>query len=235
MRILCPVDQSVRDKIVLRHCARLAKSLSASTIIVNAVPFTRSLIPNSPRRSDAYVEAVVAGLREKGLDAEGVVERGPPASVIVSLAHRVEADLIVMATRGRTRSGLGKFVLGSVAEAVMATTSKPVLTLSEAEERAPADEKTRRQSAYLARVLWNRQARGLYTHEQVQNELIRLVESGLDEQVLLATYRACRQEGRALDWLDLTFQADTLERFLPDGRDASPHELPSDQGLKRAA
>ncbi len=235
MRILCPVDQSVRDKIALRHCTRLAKSLNASTIIVNAVPFTKSLMPNSPRRSEAYVEAVAAGLREKGLDAEGVVERGPAASVIVSLAHRVEADLIVMATRGRTRSGLGKFVLGSVAEAVMATTSKPVLTLSEAEERVPTDEKTRRQSAYLAQVLWNRQARGLYTHEQVRNELIRLVESGLDEQVLLATYQACREEGWALDWLDLAFQSDTLERFLPDCRDASPDGQSSDQELRRAA
>jgi hypothetical protein len=79
--------------------------------------------------------------------------------------------------RGRTRSGLGKFVLGSVAEAMTATTSKPALTLSEAEERVPADEKTSRQPAYLTRVLWNRWARGLDTHVQVQNELIGRVES----------------------------------------------------------
>lgn len=216
MKILTPVDQSPRDKIVLPYCTRMAKALDASVSLVRAVPLTKSIVPSSTRQAEAYVEAVVDSIREKGLAANGAVERGPPAAVIVSAAHRVEADLIIMATRGRSRGGLGKFVLGSIAAAVMATTSKPVLVLSEAEEAAPTDSETRRQSAYLARVLWYRESKGIYTHELVQDQLVRLVESGLDEQVLLRTYHACREEGEVLDWLDVGFQADTLSKYLPE-------------------
>jgi hypothetical protein len=213
----------------------MAKEIDASIVVVRAVPLTRSLLPSATRQATAYVDAVVAGLREQDVDANGYLERGEPAAVITDLSYRLEADLIVMATRGRSRSGLGKFVLGSVATAVMATTSKPVLTLSEVEELAPVDEETRRQSAYLAKVLWSRESKGLYTHDQVQTQLVRLVEWGLDERVLLATYQGCRDEEESLDWLDLGFQAETLRKFLPDGADARESDESSDPGLTRAA
>jgi nucleotide-binding universal stress UspA family protein len=61
------------------------------------------------------------------------LEEGIPAEEIVRVAREVEADLIVMGTHGR--SGLGRLLLGSVAEQVMRHATCPVLTL-----KAPAME-----------------------------------------------------------------------------------------------
>ena len=52
---------------------------------------------------------------------------GAPADEIVRLAAAEGVDLIVMATHGRT--GIGRLVMGSVAEAVMRDASCPVLIL----------------------------------------------------------------------------------------------------------
>jgi nucleotide-binding universal stress UspA family protein len=53
--------------------------------------------------------------------------RGDAATEIVALARELKADLIVMGTHGR--SGLGRLVLGSVAEAVLRRAPCPVLTV----------------------------------------------------------------------------------------------------------
>jgi nucleotide-binding universal stress UspA family protein len=54
---------------------------------------------------------------------------GHPADTIVRLARERNADLIVMATHGRT--GLGHAVLGSVAEKVIRRAPCPVLTVKQ--------------------------------------------------------------------------------------------------------
>jgi nucleotide-binding universal stress UspA family protein len=50
---------------------------------------------------------------------------GPPADSIVDAARFRKADLIVMSTHGR--SGLGRLVVGSVAETVLRSTTTPIL------------------------------------------------------------------------------------------------------------
>ncbi|WP_373045400.1 universal stress protein [Vulgatibacter sp.] len=56
-----------------------------------------------------------------------VVESNDPAVAIAQAAERFGADLICIGTRGRT--GIGKAVLGSVAESVIARTRRPVLVV----------------------------------------------------------------------------------------------------------
>ena len=53
--------------------------------------------------------------------------RGDPAPEIVRLADEVGADLIVMGTHGR--GGLGRLLMGSVAEGVMRKAPCPVVTV----------------------------------------------------------------------------------------------------------
>jgi nucleotide-binding universal stress UspA family protein len=50
---------------------------------------------------------------------------GPAAAAIVEAAAAQKADMIVMCTHGRT--GLGRLVLGSVAESVLRGTTIPIL------------------------------------------------------------------------------------------------------------
>lgn len=67
-------------------------------------------------------------LKEAGYDddeADISVTLGDPRSAIPVLAERADADLIVMGSRGA--GAVGRAVLGSVASAVLATTSYPVL------------------------------------------------------------------------------------------------------------
>jgi len=55
------------------------------------------------------------------------VREGRPAEEIVAHAREVDADVVATGTRGR--HGEGRFVLGSVAEAVVRTAPMPVLTV----------------------------------------------------------------------------------------------------------
>jgi nucleotide-binding universal stress UspA family protein len=63
-----------------------------------------------------------------GLEAvETSVWYGPAADAIVEAARYRGADLIVMSSHGR--SGLGRLVLGSVAESVLRATATPILLI----------------------------------------------------------------------------------------------------------
>jgi nucleotide-binding universal stress UspA family protein len=62
-----------------------------------------------------------------GFRADTLTTEGSPAVAILNLATRHNCDLIVMATHGRT--GLRRFVLGSVTEKVIRTATCPVLAV----------------------------------------------------------------------------------------------------------
>jgi nucleotide-binding universal stress UspA family protein len=80
------------------------------------------------REAEEYLEGIRAALTRRGVrKVEASVWYGPPASAIVEAAQVAKADLIVMTTHGR--SGLGRLILGSVAEAVLRGTSTPILLL----------------------------------------------------------------------------------------------------------
>lgn len=225
MKILAPVDMSRRDGITGPYVARAARAYDASVAVVMAVPLTSTLIPGRVAEAEAYVQVLADSLRDEGVAADGFVRRGSASSAITSLAAEQRADLIILTTRGRT--GIGKFALGSVATDILAQCATPVLILHESEEGAALTEEVRLQSSYTATVLWNKQARGLITKEDVEGELTRLASSGLDKDVLFATYESLRQGGNVVELLDIDFQMRTLSRFLPDEADSSETEPPA--------
>jgi nucleotide-binding universal stress UspA family protein len=61
---------------------------------------------------------------------------GPAAPAVIEAAQLRTADLIVMSTHGR--SGLGRLILGSVAESVVRGTTTPILLLRD--HKAPVDQ-----------------------------------------------------------------------------------------------
>lgn len=80
------------------------------------------------RRSTETREGLQELVRKEVPGAASVfhtVWSGNAAEAIIQLADQVEADVIVMATHGR--SGLAHLVAGSVTEGVIRTTSRPVL------------------------------------------------------------------------------------------------------------
>ena len=87
------------------------------------------------RRLDAeeYLAPLAGELRAKAVRVQTHVRRGDPAAEIVGCAREIGADLVAMTTHGR--SGLGRLVFGSVAEAVLRHAHLPVflMRMTEAE------------------------------------------------------------------------------------------------------
>lgn len=82
-----------------------------------------------PDPDDTALRAMLAELKpsDARVHYEHLLVRGSPAEEIVRLAEKREAEMIVMGTHGRT--GLGRLLMGSVAEAVVRRAKCPVLTL----------------------------------------------------------------------------------------------------------
>lgn len=73
------------------------------------------------------LDGVVRALRAKGVNARGVLCRGPAWKHIIETAKEASADVIVIGTHGRT--GVPRALIGSVAEKVVRMSPVPVLTV----------------------------------------------------------------------------------------------------------
>jgi nucleotide-binding universal stress UspA family protein len=132
MKILVPLDRSSLDGAVLPYVSKLGKRLRASLAILHVVAPLRALLPGHIREAQSYVQLVADGLRENGLTADPFYAEGDSGPMILQVADEVGADMIVMATHGR--HGMGKLVLGSVAEVVVSVSTVPVLLIRVPEE-----------------------------------------------------------------------------------------------------
>lgn len=78
-------------------------------------------------QAEKYLGRIAKRLEKKGIVVRTGVLLGSPAEEIVSIIDEVEADLVLMATHGR--SGVGRWAYGSVAEKVLRASSVPVLVV----------------------------------------------------------------------------------------------------------
>jgi nucleotide-binding universal stress UspA family protein len=132
-KILVPLDGSPLGEAAIPTAAGMAAPAGAEIILLRAVQAQRfpglDLGEAEIRvvaEAEAYLATLTAQLAAAGL--RGVVTAvwyGPAASSIVEAAQLYPADLIVMSTHGR--SGLGRLILGSVAESVLRGTRTPIL------------------------------------------------------------------------------------------------------------
>ncbi|HTK91803.1 MAG TPA: universal stress protein [Verrucomicrobiae bacterium] len=133
-RILVPLDGSALAESALGPAVELARPSGATVLLVRTAEATvfpgTDLVEDQVhvvREAEGYLAGVADRLRREGLHAEPSVWYGPAAAGIVEAARRRSADLIVMSTHGR--SGLGRLILGSVAESVLRGTATPILLL----------------------------------------------------------------------------------------------------------
>ena len=132
-RILVPLDGSMLAEAALWAAIDLAGKNGATLSLVRAAQ-AHTLLGADPveaqvrtvREAEEYLAAVRRQLQDKGVTrVETHVWYGPAAAAIVEAASFQKAGLIVMCTHGR--SGLGRLVLGSVAESVLRGTTIPIL------------------------------------------------------------------------------------------------------------
>jgi len=78
-------------------------------------------------QSRSYLERIAADLKQSGYKVNQTVETGQPADLIVETAQKLGVDTIVMSTHGR--SGLSRWLLGSVTSKVLSAAPCPVYVI----------------------------------------------------------------------------------------------------------
>lgn len=143
--ILVPLDSSPLYESALDTSSELARALRASLQLVVVVPTMRTLsperaatgilLPSSTRAmldlaengAKEYLEQKLGQIKASGVPVSAQVLRGDIPTQIVAAEQQSEADLIVMATHGRT--GLDAFWSGSIAPKVLSRVHAPMLLL----------------------------------------------------------------------------------------------------------
>jgi nucleotide-binding universal stress UspA family protein len=128
--ILVPLDGSPVSERALPYARFLAQAVQAELVLLRVVevrPFTDSEETWNEIVAEAYIGRFRSDLAVAGL-AETAVKIGNPAREILDAIKARDLDLIVMSTHGR--SGLGRFLHGSVAEEVMRRSPVPILLVS---------------------------------------------------------------------------------------------------------
>ena len=113
---LVAVDDSPAAALAVRFACEIAR--------VEKARVTFCTVAESEEKAKTFLDAAVAVADSFGIQAETVTRSGAAAGEIVSAASSVGADVIVMGTHGR--EGIAHFVLGSVAEGVLAAAEVPV-------------------------------------------------------------------------------------------------------------
>jgi len=131
--ILFPTDFSEHAQEAFRLACALARDCGARVVVLYVVPPPMGHEELEAKRDpDTYYGGLWKMLHElhapgHDVHVEHRLEEGDAAKRIVELAQELQAGLIVMGTHGRT--GLGRLVLGSVAEHVLRRAMCPVLTV----------------------------------------------------------------------------------------------------------
>lgn len=139
-KIMIATDGSESVKRAVETAVEFAKLSGAKLYAVYVIAFGRPLRPYPKdvgweratlehfraegKQATAYVEN--SG-KAANAEVESIILEGNPANEIVDFADKSDMDLIVMGTFGRT--GIQKFLLGSVAENVVRHSRKPVLVV----------------------------------------------------------------------------------------------------------
>jgi len=138
-KILVPLDGSARAEKILAHVEDLALKYGARVSVMQVVepivtvssadvfiPETDSFAAKM-ENAQIYLNAVKQRLTEKGIDAHTRVVSGSIVEAICQTAEIEKADLIALASHGRT--GAARVFYGSVAAGVLHRVNRPLLII----------------------------------------------------------------------------------------------------------
>ena len=143
-RMLIPLDGSKTAENVLPYGRILARTFQipvelmevldiagiASHVAAEKARRLDTVVTEGERSSEQYLKKIASSF--SGVNVGCTVERGRPEDVIVEKAAADKTTLIAMATHGRT--GMSRWLLGSIAEKVLRATTNPLLLVRASEE-----------------------------------------------------------------------------------------------------
>ena len=203
-RILVGLDGSPLAESIVGTVRTLAGRLGAEVALLHVVHVPASfhaegdvtldgLVERERRDAERYLHRVAGELADAGVTVRTAVAVGEPAAEIVRSADRDDVDLLALATHGR--SGVQRWLHGSVADAVLHTTRRPLLLLRPGAATPPAD---------------------------VRRVLVPLDESPVAEEALAPARELARRLGVPLELLSvvepvtLVFAGDPMAQTLID-------------------
>lgn len=146
-KIMVPLDGSKLAECVLPHVEAIAKGCGVSNVIFVRVvepvlkPTGDDYFPLEEDRklfkfdrkaaAKDYLKRVVSRLKYDGVKIQAEVIVGKAAESLIDYAEKNGVDLIAIATHGR--SGVSRWVWGSVADRILHSTCAPVLVVQPAE------------------------------------------------------------------------------------------------------
>jgi nucleotide-binding universal stress UspA family protein len=138
--ILVPLDGSPLAEQALPHAVEIARAFGARLTlfsvvesyqlypqpgVIGPVLSVQFNIDEETSKTSEYLRGLADKLRADGIDVVVEVRQGDPAAEICDYAKSIGADLIVMSTHGR--SGIRRWVYGSVADRILRSANVPVL------------------------------------------------------------------------------------------------------------
>jgi nucleotide-binding universal stress UspA family protein len=145
--VLHPTDFSANSEFAFRVACALARDYDARLILLHVIPPPMVIYAGGPVPAENWPNT--EEVKEKLRQMEGRVHRvrvesqvleGDPVDMILRTAEESGSDVIVMGTHGRT--GLGRLLMGSVAESVIRKSPCPVLSAKPAPARMKAVEES---------------------------------------------------------------------------------------------
>ncbi|HEX9786593.1 MAG TPA: universal stress protein, partial [Candidatus Binatia bacterium] len=147
-KMLIPLDGSKTAEKVLPYARYLAGQFKIPVELLAVIDiaeigaqmsvekprFLDTMVEDTVRASENYLRGIAGTF--KSVTVKSTVERGRAEDAIIKKAEADTSTLIAMATHGR--SGLNRFLLGSVVEKVLRGTSNPLL-MARATEPASVD------------------------------------------------------------------------------------------------
>jgi nucleotide-binding universal stress UspA family protein len=134
-KILLPTDGSEGAEAALEHALEIAEKYGAELHILyvadvrvdSTTDMWTNMLGQLEEMGKEATEEIAEKVEEAGVETVTEVSRGIPHEEINSYVDENDIDLIIMGTHGRT--GIDRILLGSVAEKVIRTSEKPVLTV----------------------------------------------------------------------------------------------------------
>lgn len=145
-RILVAIDGSHRSAAVVPEVTEIARAFGSAVVLFVAMPPSEESLQLPTNVVTENVVRLRRELTEKGIDTDIAIWSGDPARAILDYVEGGAADCVALSTHGR--SGLERFLFGSVAETLLKKGRVPLLIkrapVEKPAAKAPAGERAQR-------------------------------------------------------------------------------------------
>jgi nucleotide-binding universal stress UspA family protein len=140
-KILVPLDGSKRAEAILPHVKNLALCFKTEVILfiviepgdllahdeIIGMSIFQEKLDQHIKETESYLASLLEQFREEGIKVQTQIGHGPIVKAILDTAKSENADLLAMASHGR--SGLSRTFYGSISAGVLQRIDRPLLLI----------------------------------------------------------------------------------------------------------